>query len=87
MVENLTKPDTFAAWEASRIPNPAYPWAKAAWDAQQDLIEAQIAEIRRLDRVINTAAWMLSGTGVYVHRTKEECLLLILKAANSSTAL
>lgn len=35
----------FQAWEAGRVPNTAYSWAVAAWDAQQYVIDQLRADI------------------------------------------
>jgi hypothetical protein len=41
----------FQIWEAGRVPNSAYPWAKAAWDSQQYVIDLLVNKDRKDDAI------------------------------------
>jgi len=50
----------FQIWEAARVPNSAYPWAKAAWEAHADenkLLRAEI-EAQKVSKETYVAEWM-----------------------------
>jgi hypothetical protein len=49
----------FQIWEAGRVPNSAYPWAKAAWDAHESentLLRAEV-EAQQVSKETYVAEW------------------------------